>query len=97
LIRQIELDASGWKQPSDFYDALLPELGAPRWHGRNLDALDDSIFTGGINSVEPPFAISVTGTDSLSQPMKVFLEKVRAVFTDNAGKADATITFSPSL
>ena len=26
MIRQIELDASGWKQPSDFYDALLPEL-----------------------------------------------------------------------
>ena len=94
-MREIELNARDWREPNDFYEAILPELGAPAWHGRNLDALDYSIFTGDINSVEPPFHITVVGTDGLPAPMKEFLLKVRAVFDDNAGKADATISFIP--
>lgn len=37
-MKLIELDASGWTKPLDFYLALLPQLGAPDWHGLNLDA-----------------------------------------------------------
>ena len=99
-MRRIELNASEWQEPNDFYEALLPQLGAPDWHGRNLDALEDSIFIGDINAIEPPFRISVTGTDKLSASMRQFLGKVQAVFTDNAGnagKADATISFVPPL
>ena len=94
-MRQIELDATAWRQPDDFYSALLSQLGAPKWHGRNLDALDDSIFGGSINAVEPPFHVSIIGTDKLSPPMKEFLAKVRAVFSD--GEAEARISFSPPL
>lgn len=48
-MRVIELDASGWKTVLDFYDALLPELGASPGHGRGPDALIDSVIWGGIN------------------------------------------------
>jgi hypothetical protein len=34
----IDLEATGWKTPDDFYDALLPELGAPDWHGHTPNA-----------------------------------------------------------
>jgi RNAse (barnase) inhibitor barstar len=97
LSELIELDASRWREPADFYDALLPKLGAPEWHGRNLDALSDSIFGGSINDIEPPFDLCVTGTASLSVPMKLFLRQVAEVFAEGASEAEATISFSPPL
>ena len=80
-MKQIYLDASGWETPDDFYSALLPELGAPGWHGRNLNALFDSLY-GGINQLEPPFAISVAGVQSQTMEMKAFLDNVATVFED---------------
>ena len=58
-MRVIDLDAAGWRNVLDFYDALLEALGAPTWHGKSVDALVDSIVWGGINAVEPPFTIRV--------------------------------------
>ena len=58
-MRTIDLDASGWKTILDFYEALLPQLGAPPGHGHGLDALIDSVIWGGVNALEPPFAIRV--------------------------------------
>jgi RNAse (barnase) inhibitor barstar len=58
-MRVIELDAKSWSTVLDFYDALLAALGAPPWHGTNIDALIDSMVWGGINSVKPPYTIRV--------------------------------------
>jgi hypothetical protein len=58
-MRTIELDAAVWKTALDFYDALLAALGAPMWHGRNINALIDSMIWGGINEVAPPYTIRV--------------------------------------
>jgi len=93
----IELDASGWRKSEDFYRALLPELGAPPWHGHNLDAIEDSIFTGGINRVEPPLHIRVSGTEALADEMKAFLRKVEDIFVERRDEAEATISFQPPL
>ena len=60
-MKVIELDASGWLTPLDFYEALLASLGAPEWHGRNINALIDSMIVGDINSVEAPYRVVVTG------------------------------------
>jgi RNAse (barnase) inhibitor barstar len=78
-MRTIRLDAHGWSSPADFYAALLPKLGAPDWHGRNLDALYDGLC-GGINAVEPPFAVEIAGTAELSPELVAFLAKVEEVF-----------------
>ncbi|WP_374652200.1 barstar family protein [Rhizorhabdus sp.] len=60
-MKVIELDAGGWLTPLDFYDALLASLGAPERHGRNINALIDSMIVGDINSVEAPYGVVVTG------------------------------------
>ncbi len=39
----IGLDAAKWRTTDDFYADLLSELKAPAWHGRNLDALWDTL------------------------------------------------------
>ena len=52
-MRIIELDATKWKTYDDFYNAPLPSIGAPKWHGQNLNALVDSMIWGGINAVDP--------------------------------------------
>jgi RNAse (barnase) inhibitor barstar len=40
-------------------------VGAPSWHGRNFDALNDSIATGSINEVEVPYALVITNYDMI--------------------------------
>jgi RNAse (barnase) inhibitor barstar len=82
----LELDASRWSGQKHFFEALLPKLGAPAWHGHNLDAVQDSIFTGGINEIEPPFHIKVLGVEHLSPRMKNFLAKVERIFEE--GRAE---------
>ena len=73
-MRVIELDAKGWSTALDFYDALLAALGAPPKHGKNLNALTDSmVWHRGINSVEPPYTIRVK---HLSGSPKDVLEEV---------------------
>jgi len=55
-MNEIILDGTGWKTSADFYIAFLKGVHAPDWHGRNLDALWDSITGGGIN-VHTPFGL----------------------------------------
>ncbi len=78
-MRIIKLDASGWKVPLDFYDALLGALGAPDWHGRSVDALVDSMLYGGINAIEPPYRIWIVGTEAM--PLSVRNELNSAIVT----------------
>jgi len=73
-MKLIILDATAWRSPDDFYSALLPELGAPAWHGRNLDALDDSLY-GGIDEVEPPFTVIIENSTGLSADVRAFLAR----------------------
>jgi RNAse (barnase) inhibitor barstar len=56
---QIVLDATDWSSRDDFYSAFFQAVGAPTWHGRNFNALVDSIQTGRINQVEVPYQILV--------------------------------------
>ena len=87
----IRLDASEWQSPDDLYSALLPKLGAPDWHGRNLDALFDSL-SGGINRLEPPFEVEIVGAGQLSPDMKVFVDKVASVFEDAHAEFGAEVS-----
>jgi RNAse (barnase) inhibitor barstar len=95
-MKVISLDASAWRSPEDFYSALLPQLGAPTWHGRNLDALDDSLGGGDINALEPPFRIQIEGTEKLPKPIQSFLSKVERVFADVRAETHKQIEFQLS-
>lgn len=83
LSNRIELDASDWQISDDFYLALLPKLGAPGWHGHNLDALWDTLTDGQINQVNPPLEIFIRGM-SLA-PVEVHRVVVR--FSELAAQA----------
>ena len=58
-VRDLTLDAAGWSTADDVYDSFFEAVQAPAWHGRNSDALKDSIVTGGINGIEVPYRIII--------------------------------------
>lgn len=78
-MKLINLDASGWREPSDFYTALFAELGSPSWHGRNFNALRDGL-SGGINRVEAPFQVNVLNAGSATPALSSFLRDAVTVF-----------------
>jgi RNAse (barnase) inhibitor barstar len=81
-MKEINLDASAWRQRDDFYNALLTALGAPPWHGRNLDALNDSIGGDDINAVRLPFQIRITNTVSTPPELLRYLQQFAELVTD---------------
>jgi RNAse (barnase) inhibitor barstar len=58
-MNEVVLDGSTWQTRDDVYDAFFAAVGAPSWHGRNLDALNDSIATGQINKIEVPYRLII--------------------------------------
>lgn len=93
-VKHIEIDASCWRGPLDFYDAILAALDAPGWHGHSVDALIDSIIVGNINGVDPPYRIEVSNLldaepvarDALLEAFKC-LEEDGAKLTLHSGRA----------
>lgn len=81
-MRIIELDATKWKTVIDFYDALFAAIGAPAWHGKSPDALIDSMIWGGINSVEPPYIIRISGTATLSKELRDRIGLIKQVLAE---------------
>jgi RNAse (barnase) inhibitor barstar len=62
-MKELILDGSTWKNNDDVYDAFFLAVGAPTWHGRNFNALNDSIGTGSINLVEVPYTLVIKNYD----------------------------------
>jgi RNAse (barnase) inhibitor barstar len=89
-MKLIRLNASSWRSQEDFYSALLPRLEAPAWHGRNLDALEESLRDSDINQLGPPFKVIV---EKAPREMNAFLSKVAVVFSDVRATTQAEIDF----
>jgi RNAse (barnase) inhibitor barstar len=71
-MQEILLDASGWTKPEDLYHAFFQAVGAPQWHGRNFNALRDSIAGGRINKIEVPYRIRVKNFSAMGEEVKGF-------------------------
>jgi RNAse (barnase) inhibitor barstar len=69
-MRELVLDGGSWQNIDDFYDCLFRVLNSPKWHGRNFNALDDSIGGGGINGVDPPFKLVIRNYDKIAAGAK---------------------------
>jgi len=69
-MQKIKLNATNWSSVLDFYNALLAALGAPEGHGRNINALVDSMIYGGINKIDPPYTVEIRGAASLSPKLR---------------------------
>jgi PhnB protein len=81
-VGEIVLDAHGWRSGQDFYNAFFAAVGAPSGHGRNFDAIRDSIATGAINRVEIPYRIKIGNTDSLSASAAAFVQEFADLIRD---------------
>lgn len=79
---EILVDWKKIEKEEDFYNMFLPQVKAPEWHGRNLDALADSVVTGDINSIEPPYTIHSINTSKAPEHMAEFQLKVLAIFNE---------------
>jgi len=64
--RELVLEGAQWQTQNDFYDAFFEAVGAPAWHARNLNALNDSIGAGDINGVEVPYIVRIRGVQAMS-------------------------------
>ena len=79
---EIIIDWGKIDSEDDFFEIFLPQVSAPEWHGRNLNALGDSIVTGDINGVEPPYTIIIRNTNCMSDSLKEFQELVLEFFVE---------------
>lgn len=71
----IEIDASGWQDEGEVWEAVLAALRAPDWHGRNLDALADSL-SGGVNGVASPVTLVLRDVPVAVRPLVVRMAEV---------------------
>jgi len=58
----------------DLYSAFFVAVGAPEWHGRNFNALHDSIGGGGINRIEVPYRIVIRNAPHENEMAKQVLD-----------------------
>jgi RNAse (barnase) inhibitor barstar len=59
------MDASEWKSVDDIFGAFFRVVEAPSWHGRNFNALRDSIRGGRINNIEVPYCLVFRNYDKV--------------------------------
>jgi RNAse (barnase) inhibitor barstar len=85
-MQEIVLSGANWTTPDDFYNALLSSLGAPDWHGHNLDALWDSILGNDISRIKPPFRIQVTGIDAMPSECRALVDRFAALINEAKGQ-----------
>ena len=88
MIPEILIDWSELNSEEAFYKSVLEQLGAPAWHGHNLDALWDSVGVGQINGVEPPYRIVMRGVRHVPEGLVEFVRRVAMVFLDAAMARD---------
>ena len=65
-MKELILNGAEWKTQDDVYDSFFRAVGAPDWHGRNFNALRDSIGTGSINTVEAPYRLVIQHFDKVA-------------------------------
>ena len=69
-MKEFTFDGALWKTCDDVYDSFFRAVGAPEWHGRNFNALRDSIAGGDINEVEVPYRLILTNYDKIAPQAK---------------------------
>jgi hypothetical protein len=80
--RELTLNAGAWQSANDFYSAFFLAVGAPEWHGRNFDALIDSIQTGRINQIEVPYKILIQSPSNDNEGVKTILRDLAELVLD---------------
>jgi RNAse (barnase) inhibitor barstar len=85
-MKQLILDGASWSSNDDIYDAFFKAVGAPSWHGRNFDALNDSIAAGSINEVEVPYRLVIRNFDFVGAGAKKMAQDFLDLIHDLAAR-----------
>ena len=80
-MRELIMDASTWETDEDIFRWFFRVVAAPPWHGKNFDALSDSIKGGQINEIEVPYRLVLANYDQVDLAVKPesdrFIELIR--------------------
>jgi RNAse (barnase) inhibitor barstar len=86
----VVVDWATCESAESFYDLVLPQCGSPSWHGRNLDALNDSWVTGDIDTNGPPFSFCFLNGRQTPADLMGFRDAVEEIardsITENGGQ-----------
>jgi len=66
-MRERVLDGRNRNTSDDVYDSFFKAVRAPEWHGRNFNALIDSIETGSINEIGVPYRLIITHNGTVGE------------------------------
>jgi hypothetical protein len=74
-MRVVELDASDWKTPADFINALKKALDAPFWCGNNVDAINELMVwgLGPVNELPPSCAVNISNISRVSDEVRRYI------------------------
>ena len=85
-MKELVLNGAEWSTRDDIYDSFFRAVGAPNWHGRNFDALRDSIATGSINAVKVPYRLVIQNYEKIAPSAKQmaddFVDLIRELATE---------------
>jgi RNAse (barnase) inhibitor barstar len=88
-VRELILNGAEWRTWDDVYDSFFRAVGAPDWHGRNFNALRDSIAHGSINAVEVPYRLVIKNYDRIGPSAKEMVDDFIDLIRDLASKGCA--------
>ena len=81
-MRIIEIDGSDWQSVKDFLTTLRAAIGAPDWHGWSVNAFIDSMIWGGINQIEPPYEIRISGCECVPKEVTDHIDLLASALAD---------------
>jgi RNAse (barnase) inhibitor barstar len=81
-LREVVIDVSACSSTQDFYSLPLAGLGAPAWHGKNLDALWDTISSDDINDVRAAFTVHFINVQNAQLELKSLVEKIGEIIDE---------------
>jgi hypothetical protein len=79
-VMEIVLDGYDWRTELDFIEAVIAGVEGPQWHGRNYNALYDSLVVGSINGVDGPYDFVIKpptqAIPEVTEAISYFLQRV---------------------
>jgi len=90
-MKELHIDAAKWKSKDDLWLAFFEAVKAPSWHGRNFNALRDSVGTGDINGMEVPYRLVILNYGALSPELKAFTDDFIGVLHELAAKRNVPV------
>lgn len=78
------------------YDVIFAQAGAPDWHGRNLNAINDAWVTGTICKQGPPFDFVILHEEQAAAELVAIAVMIREIATESVKENGGTISLEES-